>query len=256
MTTLYFEKQGRGIPLVLLHGWGMHGGVWQQCLSKLADRFSLYIVDLPGFGHSQGLTIDDDLASLAEPIVEAVGEPAIYLGWSLGGLVATYIASHYPDKVLGLIHVCSSPRFLAEENWPGMAPGLLDDFHQLLYQNYEKTIERFILLQLYQSVDFKKKGNQLKQLFFSRPAPQLASLAFGLKILQQTDQRNQLASIACPMVWLLGRLDSIVSVNIADNLTRLNSRMKTVIFPKATHMPFMTHPREFCQELTQFGAKI
>ena len=49
---LHIEVHGRGAPLVLLHGWAMHGGVFAPLVARLADRFELHVADLPGHGRS------------------------------------------------------------------------------------------------------------------------------------------------------------------------------------------------------------
>ena len=50
--TVHIETVGRGAPLILLHGWAMHSGLWTPLLSPLANHFQLHLVDLPGHGHS------------------------------------------------------------------------------------------------------------------------------------------------------------------------------------------------------------
>ena len=50
--SLYFETSGRGRDVVLVHGWGLHGGVWARVAAALADHFTVHQVDLPGHGHS------------------------------------------------------------------------------------------------------------------------------------------------------------------------------------------------------------
>ena len=47
---LHVEVSGNGPPLVLLHGWAMHGGVFAPLVERLRSRFSLHVVDLPGHG--------------------------------------------------------------------------------------------------------------------------------------------------------------------------------------------------------------
>jgi pimeloyl-[acyl-carrier protein] methyl ester esterase len=52
--SLHVETLGSGAPLVLLHGWGMHGGVWTDVAQQLAEEFCVHVVDLPGHGFSSG----------------------------------------------------------------------------------------------------------------------------------------------------------------------------------------------------------
>jgi len=50
--SLHLESQGSGAPLLLIHGWGMHGGMWGQVAAQLAQSFTVHSVDLPGHGYS------------------------------------------------------------------------------------------------------------------------------------------------------------------------------------------------------------
>jgi pimeloyl-[acyl-carrier protein] methyl ester esterase len=44
------ECVGRGRPLVMLHGWAMHSGLWFPLLPRLIERYRMHLVDLPGHG--------------------------------------------------------------------------------------------------------------------------------------------------------------------------------------------------------------
>ena len=50
--SLYSDIKGKGQDVVLLHGWGMHGGLWGDFKEVLSESFRLHVVDLPGFGFS------------------------------------------------------------------------------------------------------------------------------------------------------------------------------------------------------------
>ena len=68
LPSLYFESVGRGPDVVLVHGWGLHGGVWSRVAQALADEFTVHCVDLPGHGHSASLqdyTLDNLARALA-----------------------------------------------------------------------------------------------------------------------------------------------------------------------------------------------
>ncbi|EAZ74640.1 carboxylesterase BioH [Vibrio cholerae NCTC 8457] len=68
---LYWQVSGQGQDLVLVHGWGMNGAVWQQTAQALSDHFRVHVVDLPGYGHSA----EQHAASLEE-IAQALLEHA------------------------------------------------------------------------------------------------------------------------------------------------------------------------------------
>ena len=53
MTGLHIETHGSGpVPLVMIHGWAMHGGILAPLVEVLADRCTMYVADLPGHGYS------------------------------------------------------------------------------------------------------------------------------------------------------------------------------------------------------------
>ena len=112
----YFNENKQSIPIVLLHGWGVNSAVWQPFINHLSDDFKdvfqLITLDLPGFGLNVDVKVSPySLDNICQQITASIKQPAIYLGWSLGGLVATQMALSYPKQVLALISVASSPRF-------------------------------------------------------------------------------------------------------------------------------------------------
>src|SRR6476646_11598564 len=72
MSDLHVEVIGQGPPLVLLHGWAMHGGVFAPLVARLRDRYTLHVVDLPGHGLSRESTVPLALAECASAIAENV----------------------------------------------------------------------------------------------------------------------------------------------------------------------------------------
>ena len=94
---MHLDIIGRGPPLVLIHGWAMHGGVFAPLLDRLGAHFECHVVDLPGHGLSEerdGLALDATVERLL-----ALLPPAIWLGWSLGGLFALEAAARAPERV-------------------------------------------------------------------------------------------------------------------------------------------------------------
>ena len=95
---MHVESIGSGAPLLLIHGWGMHGGVWEEVAQKLAADFRVHSVDLPGYGKSaridlppQGrwrwppLRISRFVDEIVELLATQFSEPLTVCGWSLGG---------------------------------------------------------------------------------------------------------------------------------------------------------------------------
>ncbi len=252
-------KENKKIPLVMLHGWGLNSAVWQPFIDSLPvefkDVFYIITIDLPGFG----LNVDKELslyslANICKYISNSVTQPAIYLGWSLGGLIATEMALSYPDKVIALITVSSSPRFLEEEtqqnnidseSWPGLKSKVLDAFYQQLKVDTKKTISGFLRIQAMGSPHIRQDIKQITQLVFQHEMANKNTLDQSLKLLEQSDYRQRLQDISQPFLRLYGDADSLVPKAVIDQVTKLARNSDQHIFKQASHAPFISHADDF-----------
>ncbi len=252
MTPLYWHTTGSGTTeLVLLHGWGLNSQVWSNIVPRLAPHFRLHLVDLPGYGRSQGfgaLTLEQ----MAETVAERAPEHAWWLGWSLGGLVASQAALTRPHQVDGLVTVASSPRFSATGRWPGITPEILADFQRQLSEDYHRTVERFLALQTLGTETARQDARRLKQVVLEQPLPSVDVLTGGLDILRTSDLRQSMAALDKPFLRLYGHLDGLVPRKVAASLDSLWPQSRSYLFAKAAHAPFISHPELFCQRLVEF----
>lgn len=236
-----------GPELVLLHGWGMNSAIWTSLANELSQYCRVTLIDLPGCGRSSYQLVNGDLAEFAEAILSQVEGPAIWLGWSLGGLIATQIALMAPERVLGLTIAASSPCFLATDDWPGMKWEILKDFTDLFSEDYERAMDRFISLQLLRHPQTKQLKRQLKQDLFAAGQPEQQALQAGLEILRITDLRKDLKQIKTPMLYLLGEHDTLVSQAIGEKLD-----CQVEVLTRAGHLLFCTHQQLFVEKLLAF----
>ncbi|WP_299017206.1 pimeloyl-ACP methyl ester esterase BioH [uncultured Photobacterium sp.] len=248
---LHWQTEGQGLDLVLIHGWGMNGAVWQQLLPLLTPHYRVHLVDLPGYGHSRDVSADT-VEQMAYLLLEKSPESAVWLGWSLGGLVATQAALLAPERVNKLVTVASSPRFAAHNTWRGIQPRVLDDFRRQLGEDFQLTVERFMALQAMGSPSARQDIKQLKQAVLSRPQPAPKALEVGLKLLAEVDLREYLSGLSQPWLRLYGRLDGLVPVKIAAELDALVPQSQRQVFAAASHAPFISHPEEFVEALRSF----
>lgn len=106
---LFYRVNGQGKPVILIHGFGETGNVWNDQVAYLSPLFKLIVPDLPGSGSSE--TPDDmSMENLAEAIHSIIHEENIeacpVIGHSMGGYVALALTEHYYNHVsaLGLFH--------------------------------------------------------------------------------------------------------------------------------------------------------
>lgn len=249
---LHIDIVGDGPPLVLLHGWAMHGGVFAPLRERLRRTHTLYIVDLPGHGHSR----DSALPLALEPVVDALARvlpPAPWLGWSLGGLFALHAAATRPDAATGLVMLCANPRFVSGRDWPhGMAPQVFRDFAGGLRSDYRGTLDRFIALEAFGSDDARGELRTLRAEVFARGEPATRVLVDGLGLLESVDLRKTLPGLRVPSLWLAGRRDRLVDPRAMHAAADLAGAGVAVTLDHAGHAPFLTHADAVVEQLHAF----
>jgi pimeloyl-[acyl-carrier protein] methyl ester esterase len=239
--SLHIEERGHGpVQLVLLHGWAMHGGVLEPLVDALQDQCTMYVVDLPGHGYSRdcGLPLEPHACAAA---IAAQTPPAIWLGWSLGGLIALTAALELPRQVRGLAMLCATPKFVRDASWPHGSDGAL--VHQLasdLETDYHATLERFLALEAMGSADPRAELRHLRELVFARGEPDLRVLQEGIRILETSDRRAALPDLAVRSAWISGRRDRLVPPQaMAWSASQCGGEYTEI--QQAGHAPFFGH---------------
>lgn len=255
--TLHVEIRGEGRDLVLLHGWGLHGGMWGPWLERLAAHARLHLVDLPGHGRSPWHEEARDLAGLARAVLPVVPDGAVVLGWSLGGMVALELARRCPGHLGALVLVATTPRFLQAPDWQhGLRPEVLGWFAQGLAADFGRTVQDFLVLQ----VRGDERGHEtlcaLRRQLGDHGPPQPHALETGLRILEQADLRDALPGIALPALVISGENDRLTPVPAGRALAAALGSARFVSVERAGHAPFLSHPEPVLREITGFLERL
>lgn len=245
--TIYIDKHGSGPDLILLHGWAMHGGIWEPVVNPLAEAgFRVHVVDLPGHGRSEPLP-DFTLPGLVEVLLDQLPKGAIWAGWSLGGLLAME-AARVSDGVSQLLLIGTSPRFVREPDWPhGMEPDLLRGFARELSRDWKKTLKRFLSLQLGSRANLALL-RRIRERFFDINPPHEQVLNQGLDLLEQADLRAYLGQLQLPSLVIHGQHDRLVPVSAGQYLADHLPHARLQINDQAGHLPFLSHQDWFLQQ--------
>lgn len=251
---MHIESHGSGPDLVLVHGWAMHGGIFAPLLAALAPHFRVHLVDLPGHGLSRD-EAHFDVADSARRIAAATPR-ALWVGWSLGGLVALRAALDAPAQVRGLVMLASSPRFVAAPDWPhGVAANVFGEFASELHARYRHAIERFLALETLGSTHAQAQLRELRQIVFARGEPRVEALCDGLAALDANDLREALPGLAMPSLWIGGRRDRLVPPGALQWAAAQAPRARRFEF-NSGHAPFLEFAAEIADALVAFAAEL
>ncbi len=247
--SLYVETLGAGPDLVLLHGWGLDGAVWGPAVPYLdagpGGRRRLSIVDLPGHGFSPAPPEGFALEGAARAVAAAVPPGAVWLGWSLGALVAL-AAALAGAPVAGLILTGATPRFTRAPDWPAaLEPAVLEAFAADLERDPEATLRRFLSLQTRGAEGARATLRALRSGGLRRAAAQPAALRGGLEVLRTADLRARLAHLRIPVTVISGARDTLVPPAASEALAAAVPGAGHVLIPGAGHAPFLSHPQAF-----------
>ncbi|MEQ6291182.1 pimeloyl-ACP methyl ester esterase BioH [Vogesella sp. GCM10023246] len=245
--SLFIESHGRGPDVVLLHGWGLHGGVFDRIAANLAADFCVHLVDLPGHGGSAAsASFHPD--TIAAQLAERFPLPVQIVGWSLGGLIAQHWAARHPVQVKSLALIATSPRFVRDDSWPhAQQRAAIEGVGASLDTAFEQTLERFLALQLLGAPAARQTLAGLKEQMFAHGRPQ--GLLPALDCLLAADARELAPSITCPVGLFYGARDAITPIGAGRWLAAALPDATLYEFAQASHAPFLSHESEFLQHL-------
>lgn len=248
---MHIKTIGSGPDLVMLHGWSMHSGVWNLLAVGLAKRFTLRLIDLPGHGESDWQNDQFKLDSLLTELAQHTPENAVWLGWSLGGLISLAMQRRYPQHIQKLILMAATPKFVSSDDWAcAMSADVFESFATNLNVDQKQTLQRFLMLQAKGAVQSRETIRGLSEQLAKQHAPQPDALRQGLDLLLEIDMREALALATCPVQLILGDRDTLIPASMPEQALKLNPDIQVNIIDGVGHAPFIAQPQR-CQQLIE-----
>lgn len=245
-------QQGEGLPLTLIHGWGMNSAVFEPLTQLLSTDFNVIRVDLPGHGQSEWIA-QADFDEQVDAVAKVLPDSAL-VGWSLGGLYAQRLVKRYPQKFNKLVLVSCNPCFVQRDDWASAVEvAVFAEFSASLIDNWQSTIRRFLGLQMFGVDQARSLIRQISELLVKGGEPTPEAMQFGLELLLTADARSELAEIKVPVMEVLGKRDTLVPVKLAKQLPLINPSIRVECVARSAHAPFLSHPEKVAGLISEFA---
>ena len=237
--------------LALIHGWGLGRAAWQPIVTAVSACCNVHHVDLPGYGDAA-----PDLCSFedtARRIVDSLPAGMILCGWSLGALLAMQAALLAPERVAGLVLVGATPCFTRHDGWADAQPtALLNDFAAAVANDGRTTLQRFVALFNQGDAKARPIGRDIARNVLSSPLPATSTLLAGLDWLRDTDLRERVEALSCPLLLIHGERDPLMPLPASRWLADRLPQARLEVFADAAHAPFLNDPGRFAHLVGDF----
>ncbi|MFD3732724.1 alpha/beta fold hydrolase [Streptomyces sp. NPDC058632] len=270
---MHYVTGGKGEPLVLLHGWPQSWYAWRGIMPALAERYTVYALDLPGLGDSEGAPPGYDKATLARFVhgllADELGLRDVHLvGHDLGAGVGFQYAAQYPDEVLTYAHL----------DYPLPGPALSADtyrslswhlaFHDqdtfpeaIVADDVREYLALFYPYVAHGGVSFGGSGakspftdGQIDEFARTYRRPQVLSGGFELYRTLEQDERDNVAAAPVTVPTLLMTAEGMLPFTRSTVEPRMTRITRAVEVPAAGHWLAEENPEFVTTELLAFLA--
>ena len=235
----------------MLHGWAMHSGIWGGLVDLLAEQFQVHLVDLPGHGVNLHTPLSRNLNDVADLILSEL-PPAVWVGWSLGGLVTLAAALRQPGRVTKAMLVAATPCFSRSPTWDcGVDVVAQQAFSDALENDFEGSLKQF-WLQCFGADLIDESLHRLGKASVLDHLPSKNTMQAGLHLLYGSNLLSDLRSCEVPMLFVGGTRDRTIKPESLARAAELIPAADSRLIRAAGHAPFISHQDEFMDIISEF----
>lgn len=261
--TMAYDDQGRGLPVLCVHGYPLNRSLWQPQLENLDDVARLIAPDLRGHGDSKisskytlpagGYSMDlfaDDCAALLKAL--KIREPVVFCGLSMGGYVAFSFFRRYPELVRALILVATR----AGADTDAIKEARREAIANVLGTGTEAIVESMLpnMLSVHTRSNQPETVQRVAGMMASTPTETIVGDLTGM--MNRPNSTPLLNKINVPTLLIFGGDDKIINLWDMNNLRDDIPGAVTRFISFAGHLPNLEQVEVFNQQVRSFLTQL
>ncbi|MDD3771587.1 MAG: alpha/beta hydrolase [Weeksellaceae bacterium] len=251
---LNFKVEGKGNPVVLIHGYLENMQMWEDYAKQLSKDFQVIRMDLPGHGDSAVLNEIHSMELVAREIKEVLDflkiTKTLVVGHSMGGYVSLALTELFPEKVKALVLMNSSSLADSEEKKELRLRAI-----EMADKNQETLVKMSIplLFNEHKLEELKTEREFAKKMALETSLKGVKSALRGMRI--RPDRTFILHDFSGEIKIILGKYDRTVP---AENFKKEipNRENISVLELECGHMAYLEEPEKTLESLKQFAIKV
>jgi len=251
--SLAYREEGAGPVLFFLHGMNGNSRSWASSFLSLRNNFRVIAWDAPSFGSSDSFGDSIEVyQSAAKALIKGLGvEDAILIGHSMGGLVATKLATDPDTSIAGLVLSSSHLGF----GHPTGEPLMFRYSNRIEALNKNSADAEYTMERAKRSTPEGTHEDVIKFLADVAGNTRIEGIRDGGRMSQETDNTFICKGISAPVLILTGAKDSIISTEMHAALVAALPKAEKVVIPEAGHASYAEYPNIFNTYVKEFAKK-
>lgn len=245
-----YKVAGSGPPVVLVHGWLSSSRIWEPLAEKLSQRFTVYTLDLTGFGESDkplsGYGLRPGSRRLHAFCTEFGITGAAIVGHDIGGNIAVKLAADHPD-VVGKLVLVAAPADAEQIDlptllWLSTVPVVGPAFYAL-GRSVRFLRRRWMKPFVSEVGDLPQQA--VEDAGRSTPAAAGKSLKAARRELSRERLVRQARRVKAPFLLIAGEEDRIVDPEAVNTWTQVAPASEVFLIKNCGHLPMVEEPAAF-----------
>ncbi|MEO5649095.1 MAG: alpha/beta hydrolase [Ginsengibacter sp.] len=219
---IFYRAEGKGKPVLLLHGFGEDGNIWNPQFKSLKEDHFVIVPDLPGSGQSEMLEGECTLDDYAE-VVKAIVDKEVLengnksrksftlIGHSMGGYITLAFAKKYPETLnsFGLFH---SSAFADDEQKIATRKKGID----FIKKNGTEAFMKASVPDLFSEKTKSEKPELVEELLTlaNKISPE-ALVQYYEAMIKRPDTTSVLKSFSGPVLFIIGKHDALIPLQVS-----------------------------------------